>query len=445
MLSNRISCQLSKFSLSLHIYRLTITLGCEMTISRIHIENIRGFENVTLSVNIRPNCANILVAPNGFGKSSISTAFNCAKGQSLSVDPKDKHKKNEAATAILRIDHDGTTLSASPTKNEISDAFNIYVIKSNIEPKAKLPKINGFTIAQPYLEIPPLDFGPVSTKEKLKFEIDKYKALLSNNGKLVPNFSTRCDNEDLKIELLNEMSSIDKLKQKRTMDLLTEIVEKANNSTGTKTSISEQIKPQYEIKIDEIAHFKTILNIVMKYCNDGTWLEAVIICYILMDLNASDRSNLKKWLQYPTYSQRLKSLKDFIADINSAWVSAEIKETKGRVLVRFPDAASLSNGQRDLLYFTCSLLKSRTAVASKPSILLIDEVFDYLDDANIVVAQYFISKLIDSYRKDGKRIYVCLLTHLDPIFFKGYALRRQQTIYLDGTSQYISETMRKMI
>ncbi len=416
-----------------------------MTISKIHIENIRGFEKVSLTVNLRPNCTNILVAPNGFGKSSISTAFNCARGSKLNVDEKDKYKKKDAAVSRLSIDYDDKTLHANSDLNEISGEFDIHVIKSNIEPKAKLPKINGFTVAKPYLEIPSLDLGPAFDKEKINFDINSYKPLFGENSKVVPNLSTRCDDEILRSELLGVIASIDKLKQKKSSDLFEEMIEAVKGLGGSKASISDKVAAQYAQKVDELPHLKAVFDVVMKHGQGNTWLDSVIICYILMDLCASDRPNLKKWLQYAVYSRRLKSLKDFIGDINGAWVTAEIKETKGRVLVTFPDASSLSNGQRDLLYFGCNLLRTRETNSTKPCILLIDEVFDYLDDANIVVAQYFMSKLIDTYREEGRQIYICLLTHLDPVYFKGYALKRQQTVYLGDTTQKISETMRKVI
>ncbi|MCZ7933834.1 ATP-binding protein [Agrobacterium leguminum] len=416
-----------------------------MTISKIHIENIRGFEKVSLTVNLRPNCTNILVAPNGFGKSSISTAFNCAKGTKLNVDEKDKHKKKDTTASYLSIECDEGKLQANSTINEITEKFDIHVIKSNIEPKAKLPKINGFTIAKPYLEIPSLDLGPVFDKENIKFNINKYKPLFGNNSKVVPNIPNQCSDELLRSELLRVIDSIDKLKQKKSSDLFKEMIETVKGLNGTKTSISDKVQTEYVQKVDELPHLKAVFDVVMKYGQANTWLDGIIICYILMDLCGSDRPNLKKWLQYAVYSRRLQSLKDFIRDINGAWVTAEIKETKGRILVNFPDASSLSNGQRDLLYFGCNLLRTQQTTSTKPCILLIDEVFDYLDDANIVVAQYFMSKLIDTYREDDRKIYICLLTHLDPLYFKGYALKRQQTVYLGETTQRISETMRKVI
>lgn len=239
------------------------------------------------------------------------------------------------------------------------------------------------------------------------------------------------------------IASIDKLKQKKTSELFEEMIETVSGLGGTKASTSDRVEADFAHKVDELPHLKTVFDVVMKYSQGNTWLDSAIICYMLMDLNISNRQNLKKWLQYAVYSRRLQSLKDFIRDINGAWVTAEIKETKGRVLVNFPDASSLSNGQQDLLYFGCNLLRTRETTSTKPCILLIDEVFDYLDDANIVVAQYFMSKLIDAYREDGRQIYICLLTHLDPLYFKGYALKRQQTVYLGVTSQKISETMRR--
>ncbi|NKB83737.1 AAA family ATPase [Ochrobactrum grignonense] len=59
-----------------------------MTISKIVIQNIRGFDDTTLDVQFLPNKPNIFIAPNGFGKSTLSTAFNCARGAKLLVDEK---------------------------------------------------------------------------------------------------------------------------------------------------------------------------------------------------------------------------------------------------------------------------------------------------------------------------------------------------------------------
>ena len=56
-----------------------------MNIKSITIDNVRGFEHWTLEQAILPNRPNILVAPNGFGKSSIATAFASLSGNRIEV------------------------------------------------------------------------------------------------------------------------------------------------------------------------------------------------------------------------------------------------------------------------------------------------------------------------------------------------------------------------
>ncbi|WP_420553917.1 hypothetical protein [Neptuniibacter marinus] len=46
-----------------------------MTIKKLIIENIKGFSSQSFELNIIPNKPSLLVAPNGFGKSSLAAAF----------------------------------------------------------------------------------------------------------------------------------------------------------------------------------------------------------------------------------------------------------------------------------------------------------------------------------------------------------------------------------
>ena len=50
-----------------------------MVITELHIENIKGLQNFELKQSIQPNRPNILVAPNGFGKTSLAIAFKSLK------------------------------------------------------------------------------------------------------------------------------------------------------------------------------------------------------------------------------------------------------------------------------------------------------------------------------------------------------------------------------
>ena len=68
---------------------------------------------------------------------------------------------------------------------------------------------------------------------------------------------------------------------------------------------------------------------------------------------------------------------------------------------------------------TVPLFRARAKLGEKEkSLLTIDEVFDYLDDANLLVAQHFLLELMKQFKDAGKSIYVVILTHLNPSQFK---------------------------
>ena len=49
-----------------------------MNIKKVIIDNIKGIGHLELTQPLLPNRPNVLVAPNGFGKSSLSIAFQKA-------------------------------------------------------------------------------------------------------------------------------------------------------------------------------------------------------------------------------------------------------------------------------------------------------------------------------------------------------------------------------
>jgi hypothetical protein len=77
------------------------------------------------------------------------------------------------------------------------------------------------------------------------------------------------------------------------------------------------------------------------------------------------------------------------------------------------------------------LYRAQKKLTGNNCILVIDEVFDYLDDANLVAVQYYITKLIDKFKGEGRRLYPLILTHLNPYYFKNFAFSKQKVYYLD--------------
>ena len=132
--------------------------------------------------------------------------------------------------------------------------------------------------------------------------------------------------------------------------------------------------------------------------------------------------NFKKACKYLYYLDEKEDCTRTISSFNCVKDRFDIKpKVEGNSLVvRWPKAHEISNGQRDILTFIALLLKSRRNFKKQDCILVIDEIFDYMDDANLITFQYYISTFIDEMKRQKRRIFPILLTHLDPLFFNHF-------------------------
>ena len=69
---------------------------------KLKIRNIKGYEDIPqeITLNLNPNRLNFVVAPNGSGKTSFTTAFNCLSNGKIDVPLEWKYKKQKNATSV---------------------------------------------------------------------------------------------------------------------------------------------------------------------------------------------------------------------------------------------------------------------------------------------------------------------------------------------------------
>ena len=128
-----------------------------MIIRKIRIENIRGIEFREISVDVHPNTPTFFVAPNGFGKTSIATAFKSIKQSNLDIDEDDKYMNDMSRDSLIQLtDAQGNTYLANSTSNTISQTFSTFVINSQVKPKASSRSLGGFSAASPSLVVDPI-------------------------------------------------------------------------------------------------------------------------------------------------------------------------------------------------------------------------------------------------------------------------------------------------
>lgn len=394
-----------------------------MEIKEIKIENIKGFgtTNNIIDVSIKPNKYNLLVAPNGFGKSSIALAFNGLKKTRLSITGDNKHNQNDSLDAKLEIKLDnGTTLTADSTHNDISSVFKVFVISNPLTVKATAPMKRGFAIPHGELIVEPITIETnIPRQIDLGYSYKNMKKDLKSNKGLLPNISYLLDSSKFYECIEVNTSDLDKFEKigTRRDKLFNNVIKdfecfKGKNLEEIKSMFRSESFDKLSIDIS----YNKILDVINVFCPDSySSLEKFLVFYQLIILYRKDKVKFKNKCIRAEYELTKKRFNDNLKSLDTTGRKLKASESKGNLVIKFPQANLISNGQRDLLSLFSKLFYFKSKLhKGKKYLLIIDEVFDYLDDANFIAAQYYLSDIVNELDSD---IFVVLLTHLSPRYF----------------------------
>ena len=141
---------------------------------------------------------------------------------------------------------------------------------------------------------------------------------------------------------------------------------------------------------------------------------------------------VKAKVQRAKYELFKQAFDNNLTIIGKTWKDIHTMEHKGSLIIKMPNATNISYGQRDVLTLSIELLKIKSEIKDGCKlILIIDEVFDYLDPVNMTIVQYYFSQLVEEYRQKCI-LYPIIMTHLSPVFFNNYTFspKRMNIIYL---------------
>jgi len=387
-----------------------------MTISQVEIKNIKGISHECFKVQLKPYKPNLLVAPNGFGKSSIAIAFSSMNTKRIDLSENDRHKENDQLAPELSITVDGQKLTANITKNDIRKTFDVLVVNSGLTPKAK-KHFKGAVSST--IEVKPITICKIPVKADFSYRPAESKANFGQNGKVLPNISELLKDPKL-LKAIQEVD-LSKFTQVRIQAAVNAIIDKINQQNGTTADIYKWIMENCLGELRSVALLGEISECLVQYGATSSPVEAFFIAYQIAGIHAADPKAFtvaKDWLHYSDIKAHYENL---VANFNSSnwkWAKVEEEKKKKELIINFPKAHQLSNGQRDIITLVVQLHKTLYEDSKKPLILVIDEVFDYLDDANLVAFQYYVTSIIEAYKVRDQVIYPVILTHLDPgVFF----------------------------
>ena len=435
-----------------------------MTIKKIIIQNVRGIERIEIDSEILKNRPNILVAPNGFGKTSIATAFRCAANQtSIKVNLEDRHKHDDTKKAKieLKLEENKSPSEFAVTEeaysNTIQKKFDIHIVSDLSRIKAHSHKIRNYSIAKAKIVIDPIVICEKPRRESSPYKKSEIEQIFKSHKKALPNIKTTLfQSNDFIMRSPECWQYINALVKPRKWNQIEKVRKQFSEYNGSTADASKNAITVVNELFHELQEAKELLSIIKETTSlrNHRELDVFLAIWQILSITKNYGDSLKNYLEWLRYSKVKKSLQDGLNDFSNSWKTPSLKEIRKipiqkdrkNLIVEMPDPNDISNGQRDVLLLISLLHIARYNLKKSKAILIIDEVFDYLDDANLIVAQYYISQLIADYKRQGRSIYTMILTHLDPAFFKNYVFSKQKIIYLSNrTSHGLIPAMKKLI
>lgn len=402
-----------------------------MKISHITATHIKGIDHIEISCNLYPNCPNFLVAPNGAGKSSLAAGFQSLKRNGLRLNDNCLFQGEEWGDSELSIVLENEeAFSANVSKNEISELFDVEVINSGLHAKQTIRQIGGRSIAEAKLCVPDVVIRrTIPRRNPIRYSISTIRESYPGSlKKLLFNFSKKFDSLSFLQKICDNNCFFTECNGPGYSNLINNFLNDLRVQKGTKDNILN-----LSIDCSEISKVRPLRRIaelisqeIDKDVEHYIYLNAIQINRFCIN----NKSSLKKRLDWLKYEKNKRDAKDLLMSLNTTGLEIEMHERKNKGLVlELPDRSRVSNGELDILHFAGKLIKTVNRLSKKALILVIDEVFDYLDDANLLIAQYYLLEMIDKVKHDGGEIYPILLTHLDPSSMTSYRFRAKHVAY----------------
>lgn len=425
-------------------------------ITSIEITNVKGIKKQKFDLCLMPNKPNLLVAPNGFGKSSIATAFASMNRNRMDLSENDYYQCDSSNLPELTLtikDELGKIqkISANNNQNDIFRQFDVTVIRSGLMAKGTRTYMGGVSAS---LEIQSIPICKIPPKATFAYQYSATKSAFGENGKILPNITEQLKHVSVCDAI--EQCDISKFQNKRIKENIADKKIQVNQQTGSSDTIYQWIKDNILDDLKSIEPLNMLAQALMRIDSISSEIEAFLSAFQIIEIYQKDKNSFNEaffWLRYIEKKRYYSELLEGFRSSNWQWAEAkEIKTNKKQkkpteLYIVFPQAHKLSNGQRDIVTLVMQMHKALYEGSNKPLILVIDEVFDYLDDANLVAFQYYVTNLIKRYKNREQIIFPLILTHLDPGVFFDFCFNKHkiQIHYLQPHSSAKSKETLKLI
>ena len=347
----------------------------------------------------------------------------------------DENRLPEVELRYTLVDNTQISSKATNVSNEICNIFDIHVINSQLVSKAKKLKIAGASVVTAAIEVSPVTLVKnIPSSAKLTYGNAEARAAFGRNGKVLPNIGGLLNSKELVSRLGSE---VDFAKQgqvgiSKTIEVFKQYI---NSKEGSVADILGTIGP---VQLEGVAGVSYLGDIVkLLKAVDTTYtreVEYYLAAIQIANIHFSDKTGFRKAVDFSQYQVEKAAYIQAFSALKSTWKNITPKEDKkAGLIIEFPKANQISNGERDIICFVALLKQAKLKFRKKKCILVIDEIFDYLDDANLVACQYYLTQMIGELKADGRQLFPIIMTHLNPRYFKNFSFSDQKVRYLNRT------------
>ena len=415
----------------------------------IEIENIKGIGHKRFALDVWPNKPSLLVAPNGFGKSSFAVAFNEMNNRRINLTEENYHQENPALQPRIYIEYERPDLTiarleATATTNTISSELDYFVINNPTKPKGIGSQFGRASARLEIKDVILVDRIPNNVSFGNQFRASQQR--FGQNARVLSNPNAALSNSKLVEKLSQNFQALERANGQRIQLRINAIIDEINQQAGTADALTDWISANRLNEFKQIDYLNTIGNLIHEFdVGYNSETKAYLVAIQLIWLYNDNPNNFKSACAYSNYQLDKQRFEHTLSTFNCTWRGIRASQTGGQLVVKFPEAIHISNGQRDILTFISMLFRARQHLKKDANILIIDEVFDYLDDANLTAAQYYITTFIKDFNDEGKRLYPIILTHLNPYYFKNFAFSKQKVYYLEKSNIQVNQHLARML
>lgn len=421
-----------------------------MKIKNLSIKNAKGLKSITIN-DLDSSKLNLLVAPNGFGKSSIAYLIDKVNSNRINTDRNFEYYSLDSKNSpyIKLVIDSGEQFEITRSKNEASKFFLFHVVNSKLEAKSKSFRTPNFTASNASLSIPDItiisnvvDSFTKSLKNVYSSYLEKHKQenniIFSTNLKKVKIDNVALFSNEKKI--LDILFEIQKIYKTNFKDCISKIEIEVFKVNATQEESLNTLELFLNKKIKFAKDLRSLLDKLKNSILKLSLLECLSVIIQLVDIySLQEIKEYIKFLQYKIAKEDLKDLINVACSSKFSKSKISLVVEKGDLKVKFPKYSLLSNGQRDIIKVLTEIFKITHSCVSKQNYLIvIDEVFDYLDFGNLISFQFYLCKALEYFKKENKNVFFLLMTHLDPIAFKQYSINKKllNIIFLNNSKQY---------